>query len=95
MTASKPAATPTPYEYIRAQIAEVIVAVVKAEIPVTQAEFTAAFLSAAAEGAILQRLSVDQFNELALHFYKEAQIEMAAASAAGAAPVTVVKPVGP
>lgn len=88
----QPAATVTPYEHIRAQIAEVIVAVVKAEIPVTQAEFTAAFLSAAAEGAILQRLSLDQFNELATHFYKEAQIEMAAAAVPAAA-VTPVKPV--
>ncbi len=87
-------ATPTPYEYIRAQIAEVIVAVVKTEVPVTQAEFTAAFLSAAAEGAILQGLPSDQFNELALHFFKEAQIEMAAATAAPAAPAPPAK-VGP
>ena len=83
--------TPTPYEYIRAQIAEVIVAVVKTEVPVTQAEFTAAFLSAAAEGAILQGLPLDQFNGLAAHFYKEAQTEIDAAAAAPAAPATPAK----
>lgn len=83
---------PTPYEYIRTQIAEVIVATVKTGIPVTQAEFTAAFLTAAAEGAVLQSLPLDQFNELAAQFYQEAKTEIEAAAAAEA-PAVPAKPV--
>jgi len=70
---------PAPYEVVRDQLANLIANVVKAEIPVTQAEFTSAFLASAAEGAVLQGLPLEQFAALATHFYQDALAEIEAA----------------